>query len=63
MSAICTTCGKHASYGNNVSHAHNTTRRKWKVNLKSKSVLISGKKTSIKICTKCIKSGKHLSIS
>ena len=33
MSRICQLCGKKPLFGNNVSHAHNTTKRRFNPNL------------------------------
>jgi hypothetical protein len=34
MAAKCDLCGKGPQFGNNISHANNTTRRRWNVNLR-----------------------------
>ena len=44
--------------GNNVSHAHNTTRRRFLPNLRSVRAVISGTNKKIKVCTSCLRSGK-----
>ena len=36
MSRVCQVTGMRPRTGNNVSHAHNKTRRRWKPNLMSK---------------------------
>lgn len=36
MSRICDVTGKKPMYGNNVSHAHNKTRRRFNINLQKK---------------------------
>ncbi|HZO20132.1 MAG TPA: 50S ribosomal protein L28 [Gemmatimonadaceae bacterium] len=54
----CFTCGKGVAFGNNVSHANNKTRRVWKPNLQVVRVLIDGKTTKVKVCTKCLSAGK-----
>ncbi len=58
MARKCDICGKGTIAGNNVSHAHNKTRRVWKPNLVKMQALIDGKKKTIKICTRCLRSGK-----
>lgn len=58
MARKCDICGKGTISGNNVSHAHNTTRRVWKPNLVKMQALIDGKKKTIKICTRCLRTGK-----
>jgi large subunit ribosomal protein L28 len=34
MSYMCDICGKRPTVGNNVSHANNHTKRRWKPNLR-----------------------------
>ena len=58
MARKCDICGKGTVAGNNVSHAHNKTRRVWKPNLVKMQAVIDGKKKTIKICTRCLRSGK-----
>ena len=36
MARICYVCGKGPATGNNVSHAHNKTRRRFNINLQKK---------------------------
>ena len=55
---ICFTCGKGVVFGNNVSHANNKTRRTWKPNLQVARVLVDGKITKVKVCTRCLAAGK-----
>ena len=54
----CYTCGKGIAFGNNVSHANNKTRRTWKPNLQVARVLVDGKITKVKVCTRCLHAGK-----
>ncbi len=58
MARKCEICGKKAQVGNNVSHAHNRTKRKFNPNLQSVHAVINGEKKRIKVCTSCIKAGK-----
>ena len=58
MSKSCEICGKKTSFVNNVSHAHNTTKRRWYPNLQPVRALINGKPKRIKVCTSSIKAGK-----
>ncbi len=58
MSKKCAICGKGPVTGNNVSHAHNKTRRRWMPNLQSvRTVSATGQSKRIKACTRCIRSG------
>ena len=56
----CYTCGKGVTFGNNVSHANNKTRRVWKPNLQVARVQDekSGKIIKVKVCTSCLNAGK-----
>ena len=54
----CYVCEKGVAFGNNVSHANNRTRRTWRPNLQVARILIEGKATRIKVCTRCLAAGK-----
>ena len=58
MSQRCDICDKGPMFGNNVSHANNTTRRRWNPNLKKMRVVYKGKTQNMKVCTRCVKAGK-----
>jgi large subunit ribosomal protein L28 len=58
MSRRCEICGKEPVSGNNISHAHNVTKRVFLPNLQSVRVSENGVTRRIKVCTKCIKAGK-----
>ncbi len=58
MSKKCEICGKGPIVGNNVSHANNKTKRRWLPNLQSVRVKTENGSKKMRICTKCIKSGK-----
>ncbi len=45
MSRVCEICGKKPSVGNNISHAHNLTKRRWLPNLKKVKVEENGRNT------------------
>jgi large subunit ribosomal protein L28 len=60
MAKICEICGKKPVFGNNISHAHNKTRRRWIPNLKSVRVLVNGKTQRKNVCVTCIKQGRVL---
>ena len=42
MAQVCDICGKGPQFGNNISHAHNITRRRWSVNLQAVKALVNG---------------------
>jgi large subunit ribosomal protein L28 len=58
MAQVCDICGKGPQFGNNISHAHNVTRRRWNVNLQAVKALVNGASKRIRVCTSCIKNGK-----
>ena len=58
IAAKCDLCGKGPQFGNNVSHANNTTRRRWNVNLRPVRAKVAGASKRIRVCTGCIKTGK-----
>ena len=58
MAKVCEICGKKPLYGHNVSHAHNLTKRRWMPNLQRVRVTIKGKRTTISVCSSCLKAGK-----
>ena len=58
MARVCEICGKKPSVGNNVSHAHNLTKRRWLPNLKSVKASVNGQTKTLTVCTKCLKAGK-----
>ncbi|MFQ5842190.1 MAG: 50S ribosomal protein L28 [Thermodesulfobacteriota bacterium] len=58
MSRVCEICGKGLSYGHNVSHANNKTTRVWYPNLQRVRVLRNNNVVRMKVCTRCIRSGK-----
>jgi large subunit ribosomal protein L28 len=58
MARVCDLCGKHAHVGNQISHAHNATLRKWLPNLREVRALVDGQVKRIKVCAKCLKAGK-----
>ncbi len=58
MAQVCSLCGKGPQFGNNISHANNTTRRRWNVNLQPVKAVVNGASKRIRVCTGCIKDGK-----
>ncbi|HXV75682.1 MAG TPA: 50S ribosomal protein L28 [Candidatus Polarisedimenticolaceae bacterium] len=59
MARICGICGKKTVFGNNVSHAHNVTSRRWLPNLRRVRVRTQGGgRKRVRICTRCLRSGK-----
>ena len=42
MAAVCEICGKHPSFGMNVSHSHRRTKRRWNPNIQRIRVVVDG---------------------
>ena len=57
MANVCDICGKKPMTGCNVSHAHNKTKKVFKPNLQKVRALQNGTKRTVKVCTRCIRSG------
>lgn len=60
MAQICAICGKGPVSGNNISHAHNKTRRRWMPNLQRIKIAREGRSKRVLVCTRCIKSERIL---
>lgn len=56
----CHVCHKGPSVGHNVSHANNKTKRRWNPNLQRVKANLDGTVKYIKVCTRCLRSGKVL---
>ena len=44
MSNVCQVTGRRPSFGNNVSHSHRKTRRRWNPNIQSKRYWVPSEK-------------------
>ena len=59
MARVCYVCGKRPASGNNVSHAHNKTKRRWLPNLQTAKIVdADGNRRRVRVCTSCIAAGK-----
>lgn len=58
MSKKCEICGRSQVSGNNVSHSHRRTRRKWDINIQSVRIDDNGTVRKANVCTRCIRSNK-----
>jgi large subunit ribosomal protein L28 len=54
----CEICGKTARTGMSVSHSHIRNKRRLKPNLQRVKAMINGSPKRIKVCTRCLRSGK-----
>ena len=44
--------------GRNISHAHNVTPRRFEPNLQTVRAIVNGGTKRIRVCTRCLRSGK-----
>ncbi|MBC8524500.1 MAG: 50S ribosomal protein L28 [Chlorobium phaeobacteroides] len=49
MSKVCILTGKRPTYGNNVSHANNRTRKRFEPNLHTKRIWVEEEKRWVKV--------------
>jgi large subunit ribosomal protein L28 len=58
MAKRCEICGKGPAYGRNISHAHNVTPRRFEPNLQTVRASVNGGVKRLRVCTRCLRSGK-----
>lgn len=58
MAFQCDICAKKRLVGNNVSHSNIKTKRVQQPNLQRVHVLIDGARKHVRVCTRCLRSGK-----
>jgi large subunit ribosomal protein L28 len=58
VASVCDICGKRPGFGNNVSHSHRRTRRRFNPNVQNVRVTVDGTPKRLKVCTSCIKAGR-----
>jgi large subunit ribosomal protein L28 len=58
MAKQCELCGKGTVHGQQVSHAHNVTKRTWEPNLQKVRAHVEGRTRTMRVCTRCLRSGK-----
>ena len=60
--AKCEICEKSLNFGNKLSitrsHISKRTTRTWKPNLRTVKAIVNGQPKKIKVCAKCLRSGK-----
>ena len=60
--AKCEICDKSINFGNKLSitrsHISKRTTRTWKPNLRTTKTIVDGQPKKIKVCAKCLRSGK-----
>ena len=63
MSYKCEICGNGPRVANNVSHSHIKTKRVQKPNLRRVRASVNGHNVKMRICTRCLRSGKVIKAS
>jgi large subunit ribosomal protein L28 len=58
VASVCDLCGKGPGFGNNVSHSHRRTRRRWNPNVQRVRAMVGGTPKRLYVCTSCIKAGR-----
>ena len=58
MARVCEMCKKGPTTGNLVSHSNIKTRTRWLPNLKRMKAVVAGVTQTVRVCTRCIRSGK-----
>ena len=58
MAKHCEVCGKTPVVGRQHSHANNVSARRFEPNLQTVRASIGGGVKRIKVCTRCLRSGK-----
>jgi large subunit ribosomal protein L28 len=55
---VCDITGKGKQYGNNVSFSLRRTKKVWKPNLQTKTIIVDGKKVKLKVSTQAMRTLK-----
>ena len=58
MAKQCEICGKRPVVGRRISHAHNVSARRFEPNLQTVRAVIRGGIKRIRVCTRCLRSGR-----
>lgn len=58
MAKTCEVCGKKPVTGFKVSHSNRHSKRRWIPNLQEVRAIVAGEVKRIKVCARCLKSGK-----
>jgi large subunit ribosomal protein L28 len=58
MAKHCEICGKSPVVGRQHSHANNVSPRRFEPNLQTVRAMINGGVKRIRVCTRCIRSGR-----
>ena len=64
MSRTCQVMGTRPGFGNNVSHSHRRTKRRWDVNIQSKTYFVAslGRRVTLRLTPRAIRTVDKLGI-
>ncbi|HEY5561141.1 MAG TPA: 50S ribosomal protein L28 [Clostridiaceae bacterium] len=63
MSRKCEVCNKGVIFGVQYSHSHRQSKRTWAPNIKKVKAVVNGTPKTLRVCTRCLRSGKVLRAS
>jgi len=63
MANVCDSCGKGHLVGNKVSHSNIKTKRIQRPNLQRVHALVNGARKRIRVCTRCLRSGRVVKVA
>jgi large subunit ribosomal protein L28 len=58
MARKCAICGRSAQTGSAISHAHNVSKRRFKINLQNVRIKTGSRIKKVLVCTKCLSANK-----
>jgi large subunit ribosomal protein L28 len=58
MARTCDVCGKGRLVGHNISHSNIKTKRVQQPNLKTVRIQREGRTMTVRVCTRCLRSGR-----
>jgi len=57
-SSQCEICGRGPRVSNQISHAHNVSKRRQQINISRHHVVVNGARRFVALCTRCLRSGR-----
>ena len=63
MPAQCAICGKQRRVANNVSHSNIKTKSIQRPNLQRVHAMVDGTATRMRVCTRCLRSGRVIKVA
>ena len=58
MAARCQVTGVGPQFGNQISHSHRRTKRRWNPNIQRVRAVVNGSTKRVNVCTGCLKAGR-----